>query len=149
MEKIEQKQVIPYQRKVQYYETDQMGIVHHSNYIRWMEEARVDFLGQIGIPYDEIEKTGVIIPVLSASCEYKVAFRYGDTFLIEIEGDKFTQVRMSLRYKIYDEKKTVLKAEGSTSHCFLDKNMKPVRLKKDFPGIYEKLALHFGESIHC
>ena len=44
-----------YVRKVQYYETDRMGIVHHSNYIRWMEEARTDVLEQIGLPYDKIE----------------------------------------------------------------------------------------------
>ena len=48
-----------YGRKIQYYETDRMGIVHHSNYIRWMEEARIDALAQIGIPYDKIEAAGI------------------------------------------------------------------------------------------
>lgn len=49
-----------YVRKVQYYETDRMGIVHHSNYIRWMEEARTDVLEQIGLPYDKIERAGIL-----------------------------------------------------------------------------------------
>ena len=53
----------PWRHVVQYYETDRMNLVHHSNYVRWMEEARVDFLDQIGFPYAEMEKRGVISPV--------------------------------------------------------------------------------------
>ena len=49
-----------YNHRVQYYETDRMGIVHHSNYVRWMEEARVDFLARLGFPYDVMEARGVI-----------------------------------------------------------------------------------------
>ena len=45
----------PYTHKVNYYETDKMGITHHSNYIRWMEEARIDFLESIGFGYDKLE----------------------------------------------------------------------------------------------
>ena len=56
----------PYLHKVQYYETDKMGITHHSNYVRWMEEARVDFLSQIGWDYARIEESGIISPVLNA-----------------------------------------------------------------------------------
>ena len=57
-----------YQHKVQYYETDKMGIVHHSNYIRWMEEARIDFLSQIGWDYKKLEESGVISPVTAVDC---------------------------------------------------------------------------------
>ena len=53
---------IPYRHLVQYYETDQMGVVHHSNYIRWFEEARVFFMDQMGFGYDKMEKSGVIQP---------------------------------------------------------------------------------------
>jgi len=53
-----------YRHTVQYYETDKMGITHHSNYIRWMEEARVDFMSQIGWDYAKLEKEGVICPVV-------------------------------------------------------------------------------------
>ena len=60
-----------YEHKVQYYETDQMGIVHHSNYIRWFEEARVDVLDQIGIGYKKMEEAGVISPVLEVHAAYK------------------------------------------------------------------------------
>ena len=53
----------PYHHTVQYYETDRMGITHHSNYIRWMEEARVDFLRQLGWGYDRLEAEEIISPV--------------------------------------------------------------------------------------
>ena len=52
-----------YIRKVQYYETDRMGIVHHSNYIRWFEEARIFYMEKMGYSYSEMEKTGIMIPV--------------------------------------------------------------------------------------
>ena len=54
-----------YQHKIQYYETDKMGITHHSNYIRWMEEARIDFLEQLGFGFDKLEQSGIVSPVLS------------------------------------------------------------------------------------
>lgn len=57
-----------YVHTVQYYETDKMGITHHSNYIRWMEEARTAFLAEKGWPYDRLEKDGVFSPVVSVNC---------------------------------------------------------------------------------
>ena len=73
-----------YERKVAYYETDQMGIVHHSNYIRWMEEARLALLEAQSLSYAEMEQNGLLIPVLSVSCNYKLPFRYGETFKIQV-----------------------------------------------------------------
>ena len=61
----------PYLRRVQYYETDMMGVAHHANYIHWMEEARIDFMDQLGFPYAEMERKGVLSPVKAFSCEYQ------------------------------------------------------------------------------
>ena len=69
----------PCEHKVQYYETDGMGIVHHSNYIRWFEEARVDLLEQLGFGYDRIEAAGYSGPVLEVSCQYKTMSKFGET----------------------------------------------------------------------
>ena len=60
-----------YTHRVQYYETDQMGIVHHSNYIRWFEEARIDWMRHCGISYREMEKQGIIVPVLGVEATYR------------------------------------------------------------------------------
>lgn len=61
----------PYLHHVQYYETDRMGITHHSNYIRWMEEARVAFLEELGWGYEKLEDMGIVSPVTQAACEFK------------------------------------------------------------------------------
>lgn len=128
-----------YERKVNYYETDQMGIVHHSNYIRWMEEARVSFLEENGLPYDEMEKNGVLIPVLAVNCEYKTAFRFGDIFYLELSLVDFNGIKFSLTYKIYNKMTGVCCAFGESKHCFLTKELKPIRVKKEHPHIYETM----------
>ena len=133
------KETIPYTRKVAYYETDQMAIVHHSNYIRWFEEARIDFLSQIGIPYSKMEEEGILIPVLSASCEYKFAMRFGEQFRIRLKLTRFTGVKFYVQYEVTDPETGKVHATGETSHCFVDKNMTPVRMKKEHPDIYERL----------
>lgn len=129
-----------YERKVNYYETDQMGIVHHSNYIRWMEEARIELLSEIGMPYDKMEEEGVLIPVLSASCEYRQSFRFGDTFRIHVYPIEFNGVKMKLGYQIYNKETGALHSVGETGHCFLDKSMKLIRMKKDYPELYNGFA---------
>ena len=71
-----------YEHNAKYYETDQMGCVHHSNYIRWMEEARVDLMDQMGCGYRAMEEAGVCSPVLEVNCRYKSMVRFGDTVRI-------------------------------------------------------------------
>lgn len=133
-----------YERNVNYYETDQMAIVHHSNYIRWMEEARLALMESISLPYDRMEEQGILIPVLSASCEYRVAFRFGDTFQVHLYPIEFNGIKMRIGYRITDPDGT-LHATGETSHCFVDRNMRLVRLKKDYPDIYNPL-LEWAEA---
>ena len=126
-----------YTHKVQYYETDAMRIVHHSNYIRWMEEARLEHLSRVGLAYDEMEEQGIIIPVLSASCEYKIATRYGETVKIFPEIEKFNGLKFTVTYRITGEDESEVHATGRTAHCFLNRDMKPVNIKKAAPHIYE------------
>ena len=63
--------IFKYIRKINYYETDRMGIVHHSNYIRFLEEARCRVLKKIGLSIEKIEETGFTIPTLEVNCKYK------------------------------------------------------------------------------
>lgn len=128
----------PYERAVNYYETDQMAIVHHSNYIRYMEETRMYYMKQLGLPYEFVEEQGILIPVLGVNVEYKKAVRFGDTVLISEWMDKFSQVKFSIKYEIRNKQTGELHATGSSKHCFVDRNLVPVRLKKDYPEIYEK-----------
>lgn len=128
-----------YVHKVSYYETDKMGITHHSNYIRWMEEARVYFLESIGFPYDKLEDDGIISPVIGINCEYKESTTFNDDIEIEVSVKEFKGVRLVIEYimKNKDTQKLVLK--GVSEHCFLNKSGKLVRLSKEFPEFDNKL----------
>ncbi|MGN0620840.1 MAG: acyl-CoA thioesterase [Porcipelethomonas sp.] len=126
-----------YERSVHYYETDRMGVVHHSNYIRWFEEARVDFMHKVGYPYERMEAEGIMLPVLSADCSYKSSVRFGDTVLIYASISKYNGFRMTVQYKVCDKKTGELRAYGSTTHCFTDLSLKPVRINKTNAEIHK------------
>lgn len=127
-----------YQHKVQYYETDKMGIVHHSNYIRWMEEARIDFLDQIGWNYKAMEDNGIISPVTSVESKYRCNTEFGDVISIEVSVAEFKGIRLKLRYVM--KKGDTVVNEASSEHCFLDTEGKIINIKKVQPEFYEALA---------
>ena len=126
----------PYVRTVNYYETDQMHVVHHSNHIRYMEEARLYLMEQMGLNYEKMEELGIIIPVLEVSVDYKDAIHYGDTVYIECNLTGLLPARFGVAYRVTDENKSV-KALGRTSHAFLDADFKPMNMKKKFPEMYQ------------
>lgn len=128
----------PYERQVYYYETDRMQIVHHSNYVRWLEEARMWYMDQIGVPYHELEGNGIMIPVLSVATEYRKAFKYGDVFQVYLDCVKFNGVKCEFEYKILNKSTGELHTTGKSSHCFVTLDMKPFNMKKTNPDIYEK-----------
>lgn len=134
------EQLKSYAHKVQYYETDAMAIVHHSNYIRWFEEARLDYLEKVGLPYDEIERRGIMIPVLEASCRYRQSVKFGETVWIDTKITSFNGLKFSVSYQVYGVDREILHAEGTTEHCFLNAEFRPVRLKKVAPDIYDKFS---------
>ncbi|MCL2633226.1 MAG: acyl-CoA thioesterase [Oscillospiraceae bacterium] len=128
----------PFIRKANFYETDQMGIIHHSNYIRWFEEARVDFMEQIGFGYEKAEQSGVDIALIGLSCEYKSMVRFGESVVIYARIVMLTNSRMTVTYEVRDSKSDVLRSIGETRHCFLDgKSKRPVSLKKVLPELNE------------
>lgn len=143
---MEVNMVAPYERKTNYYETDQMGIIHHSNYIRYMEETRIYYMKQQGMPYEYVEKRGVLIPVLGVEVKYMKAIHFGDTIVIQEWIEKFSPVKFSVIYEIRNKETGILHATAHSDHCFVDKNLKPIRLRKDYPEIYEKFVVVVEED---
>lgn len=136
----------PYVRRTYYYETDKMGIIHHSNYIRWLEEARIDFMRQTGLDYDEMEKSGVFMPVTGASCKYIISVHFYEEVEIFTRLKYFNGVRAVYSYEIYTGQGKNLAATGESSHCFLDSVTRmPVSIKSRYPELYEK-GLRFLEE---
>lgn len=136
----------PYMLKARYYETDQMGIIHHANYIRWMEEARIDMLSQMGYPYRRFEEMGYISPVLHAECEYKKSVKFDDELKIVVSLQEFGKVKFTLRYDIYNMSEDgVLSAVGTTRHCFLNKDGRPVMMNKEMKEFSDVMQKYFEE----
>ncbi|MCD8390272.1 MAG: acyl-CoA thioesterase [Firmicutes bacterium] len=129
----------PYTRRVNYYETDRMQIVHHTNYIRYFEEARMDFMKQIGCDVKTMESMGLIIPNVDAYAKYIVSLKFDDVFRVYVKAAKFTGVRMKFEYEIRFGEKNTLSCEGYTTHCFVNRDYKPVSVKHSHPDIYKKL----------
>lgn len=121
---------------VRYAETDQMGIVHHSNYPVWFEAGRTDFFKKIGISYSSIETKGVILPLYEINCKFISPAKYEDEVLV-ISGIKdITRVRLSFSYQVLNVCSKKLIATGETMHAWTDKDLKPVNAEKNIPDIF-------------
>ncbi len=133
-----EKSLKPYRHSVQYYETDMMGITHHANYIRWMEEARIDFLEQIGFPYSKMEAAGVLSPVKALSCEYKHTSTFEDEISIAVSIEAFNGVVMTIGYEMRNQQDdTVFTARSE--HVFLNREGRFVRMKREMPSFCETI----------
>ena len=126
-----------YEHKVQYYETDKMGVVHHSNYIRWFEECRVDIMEKNGLGYDKMEREEIICPVVSVSCNYTSMTEFGETVVIVPRIEKFNGIRLAISYVVKNKETGEVRCTGKSYHCFLDASGHPVSLKRTSPGFYE------------
>lgn len=135
-----------YYRKPHYYETDQMGIVHHSNYIRWFEEARVDLLDYLGLFYQNMEKAGIIVPVLEINCQYKGMVHYGETVRINTFVAKYNGSRLDFSYELINDKNQIV-TTGTSKHCFLDHHThRFVQLKKSYPEFHQIFTSYLADS---
>lgn len=120
---------------VRYYETDQMAIVHHSNYIRYFECARTEMLIALDYPIEAIEADGVVMPVVSVTCKYKHSSKMGDVLRVVCMIDKIPLAKLPIREEVYNQD-GVLCAEGVVTIGFLDKvTGRPVACPKKFTEI--------------
>lgn len=119
-----------YERKINYYETDKMGVVHHSNYIRFLEEARCSWMESMGLPFEVLEENNITIPVLGVNISYKHHVTFGDTIIIKPFTKEYTGVRMTVGYEVIEKESGKIVIEAETKHCFTNKELRPVNLKK-------------------
>ncbi len=123
-----------------YEETDQMGIIYHSNYFVYFEVGRTDFLKNYGMNYKDMEELGIILPVIEVNCKYKVSAKYADELIIKTTIEKLSPTRITFNYKIVREVDGVLLADGFTEHAFVSKESgRPMNLKKIHKEVYLKL----------
>ena len=112
-----------YIHRVQYYETDQMAVVHHSNYIRWMEEAR---------------------PVVGVECRYRRPTHFDERIRVHVEIREYTGVRLRVEYEMYNDQSGELVSTGASTHCFTNMQGRPISLQRDYPDVDAVLAAAHG-----
>ena len=127
-----------YKHTIQYYETDKMGITHHSNYIRIMEEARIHFLKEAGWPYEKLEAEGVISPVVNVTGDYKKTTTFPDELEIQVAVLEVSPVKFKLGYTMTVDTRVVCTA--TSTHCLLGADGRPISIPKQYPGFYEMLS---------
>ncbi len=109
-----------------------MGIVYHTNYIKWFEVGRNEFMRGNGFIYARLEEEGFYLPVTRVSCHYLLPARYDDIVLIETRIDYFRRVSIKFDYEIWDEARENTLVEGSTVHAFINGEGKIARPPQEF-----------------
>lgn len=126
--------------KVRYVETDQMGIVHHSNYYPWFEVGRSDFILETGISYSQMEEEGVLLPLVESYCKYSEGAKYEDDIIIQTFIEELSPVKVIFNYNVIRERDNKLLAKGKTTHAFVNKEFKIVNLKKNHINFWENFC---------
>ncbi len=134
-----------YIREINYYETDKMGIVHHSNYIRFLEEARCRWMKELGLPMEKLEDLGYTIPTLEVNCKYLYPVTSGDVISIKPYISEYNGVRMTISYEVINTKINNEVIKAITKHCFTNKELKPVNMKKSNSDIHRILEKVYGD----
>ena len=121
---------------VRYAETDQMGIVHHSNYAVWFEAGRTDFLKKAGVSNTSIEAKGVLLPLYEMSCHFKSPAKYEDEILVITRLISISRVRLQFSYRIVNAGNSKILATGETKHAWTNKELKPINAPKEIPDVF-------------
>ena len=125
--------------RVHFYDTDLMGVVHHSNYIRWFETGRVEFLRKIGIDLNEMMSEGIVFPIVEISAKYHSPTKFDDELELEIIPVALTKVKWEFEYKIRKVGEEKILVEGFSRNVFTDlKTGKIIRLPEKYLAKLEK-----------
>jgi len=132
-------QTYEYKRDVYYHETDKMGAVHHSNYLRWLDEARYYFFRDTGFgDYALADKAGIIAPILDVNLNFRNFALFGDHIIIRMRVIKYTGIRYWMEYSGINQDGVIL-FDGISGHAFIDTDFKPIVLSRSYPELNKKM----------
>ena len=134
-----------YFRRAQYHETDQMGLIHHSNYVKWMEEARINCMDEMGFSYRKVEELGIISPVVDISVSYKKQVSFDDEIEIRVSVKKYNGVSLEFDYTFFNRTKNEICTTAFSRHCFL-KDGRLISVKKELPALDERIR-EFAQQV--
>ena len=124
--------------RVRYAETDQMGVVYHSNYLVWFEMGRVEFMREHGLSYKEMElEDGCMIAVVEATARYRAPARYDEELVVETELQSVRGAVIRFGYRVVRSEDGVLLCEGHTVHVVVGRDMKRRRLPEKYAALLQ------------
>ena len=121
--------------RVIYADTDAMGIVYHTNYIKWFEIGRAELLRELGMPYAQIESSGYNLPLTEVSCHYLYPAKYDQIVIVETEIVYLKRASIKFKYVIQDENEVRVLVEGESVHACVNSQGKVVRIPPDISEI--------------
>ncbi len=128
---------------VRYAETDKMGIAHHSNYPVWFEVGRTDYVKMFGTTYSDMEKAGVMLPLVNLTCHFNFPAFYEDNLIVRTWCISMTAARIEFAYSVKRKAEDGTETElcyGTTEHGFIDSStFRPCNVKKRMPELYSKI----------
>lgn len=127
--------------KVRFVETDMMGVVHHSNYFRWFEMGRVEYLRQAGVYLLDLMDAGILFPISDVSCKYRASAKFDDIVMIETKLAELSKVKMVFSYRVLREADGILLATGSTQNAFTEAKGRIIRLPAPYYDNLQRLFL--------
>ncbi|GER67823.1 putative acyl-CoA thioesterase YneP [Weizmannia acidilactici] len=122
---------------VRYAETDQMGVVYHANYLVWMEVGRTKLIEDLGFRYADMEKDGIISPVIDIQVSYKKPVRYGETATVKTWIDHYDGLRVHYGYEIYTGNGDLAVTGVSKHVCVKKDTFRPISIRRVYPDWHE------------
>ncbi len=123
--------------RVRYAETDQMGVVYHSNHLIWFEVGRVELMRQMGFSYRDMEREdGRYIAVVEATCRYRSPVYYDEEVLVRTQIKKVRDSVIIFKYELTRVENGTLLAEGETTHIVTDSEMKVSTLPEKYLRVF-------------
>ncbi|WP_407269827.1 acyl-CoA thioesterase [Radiobacillus sp. PE A8.2] len=133
--------------KVRYQETDQMGVVYHANYLVWFEIGRTAFIEELGLSYYEMEKQGIVAPVIDVQMSFKQPIRYGQEASVKTWLESYDGLRTTYAYQISDPEGNIA-VTGTSQHVIVKKDsFRPVSLRRSFPDWHRAYEKAFGVEV--
>ena len=131
--------------RVIYADTDAMGIVYHTNYIKWFEVGRNELMRQLGVAYTELEKLGLNMPLTKVSCHYLLPAKYDQLLTVETKFDYIKRASIRFNSHIWDEEGKTLLVEGYTIHACTNMEGKIRRIPQVLLDLINKFNIDKGE----
>ncbi len=132
--------------RVRYQETDQMGVVYHSNYFVWFEIGRTEFFRELDLEYRVMEANNILVPVVDVGCKYKMPAKYDDELIIRTKAVSLKSVKIGFEYEILRALDDKILATGHTIHAFTSRDLKVINFKKDHQDIFNKIQNAIDKS---